>query len=72
MDISCRGKPIEVGWGTQVIKVLPGIGPQGHTPQRGKDYWTDADKAELVSMLADALGLRVADGALCQVIEMEG
>lgn len=51
------------------IVIEAGIGAPGYTPKRGKDYWTDEDKAEIVSMLADALGLRVVDGALCQVIE---
>lgn len=29
---------------------VPGpAGPQGRTPQRGEDYWTEADKAEIVN-----------------------
>lgn len=27
----------------------------GHTPERGVDYWTDEDKAEIVEQVLDAL-----------------
>ena len=30
-------------------------GPPGKTPQRGVDYWTDADKAEIVKATLAAL-----------------
>lgn len=30
-------------------------GADGYTPQRGKDYWTDADKAEIVNAVLNAL-----------------
>ena len=30
-------------------------GPKGDTPQRGTDYWTDADKAEIKSYVDDAI-----------------
>lgn len=31
-------------------------GADGYTPVRGTDYWTEADKAEIVSMTIEALG----------------
>ena len=30
-------------------------GKDGHTPQKGTDYWTDADKAEIKSYVDDAI-----------------
>ena len=30
-------------------------GPAGYTPQRGTDYWTEEDKAEIVSQVLAAL-----------------
>lgn len=30
-------------------------GPAGHTPQKGTDYWTDADKTEIVAEVLSAL-----------------
>lgn len=30
-------------------------GKDGHTPVKGEDYWTDADKAEIIAAVISAL-----------------
>lgn len=41
------------GNGMKTVDVMDG--KDGYTPVRGKDYWTDADKAEMVSAVVSAL-----------------
>lgn len=44
----------------QIAIILDGYdGDDGHTPERGKDYWTEADKAEIVQ---EVLRLLVPEG----------
>lgn len=40
---------------------MPGAipGPQGKTPQRGVDYWTDADKQGIVKDVLDSVGKHI-------------
>lgn len=38
--------------GVPIIK-----GEPGYTPQKGLDYWTDMDKAEIVAAVVDSLPL---------------
>lgn len=41
---------------SQVYVPIPAIvGPAGHTPVKGADYWTAADKAEIVADVLAAL-----------------
>ena len=44
----------------QIAIILDGYdGDDGHTPERGKDYWTESDKAEIVQ---EVLRLLVPEG----------
>jgi hypothetical protein len=44
----------------RIAIILDGYdGDDGHTPERGKDYWTEADKAEIVQ---EVLRLLVPEG----------
>lgn len=45
--------------GKQLCQILDGMdgtdGDNGHTPARGTDYWTEADKTEIIQDVLDAL-----------------
>lgn len=52
------GKPILQIWdeASQAYVAIAAIkGPAGHTPVKGTDYWTAADKAEIVADVIAAL-----------------
>lgn len=50
------GKPSRGATGAQGPKGDTGdTGPAGHTPVKGTDYWTTADKAEIVADVLAAL-----------------
>ena len=40
-----------------IIEVPALKGDKGDTPQRGVDYWTDADKAEIQTYIDQQLGV---------------
>ena len=43
-------------YGTKTIDVMDGVdGADGYSPIRGTDYWTDADKASIVTDVINAL-----------------
>ena len=44
-----------IGSGAYVKTQYPAQGPAGHTPVKGTDYWTAADKAEMVADVIAAL-----------------
>ena len=45
---SCDLKGAKGDMGIRGVQGIPGIGIQGASPVKGVDYWTEADKAELV------------------------
>ena len=50
LKIKKNGEWVAVGTGTQGPKGDKGnTGATGHTPVKGTDYWTDADKNEMVA-----------------------
>lgn len=61
VDIYDKGPEIVVDLTNDTLEVaveVTGAGPPGapgKTPQRGVDYWTDADKAEIVKATLAAL-----------------
>ena len=46
-------------------------GADGHTPVRGKDYWTDADKAEIVSDVLEEIEIPSGGGKV-QDVQVNG
>ena len=58
VDIYDKGPEIVVDLTNDTLEVnveLTGEGPPGKTPQRGGDYWTEADKTEIVEATLAAL-----------------
>lgn len=45
----------ELSTGPTIAVNVTGAGPPGKTPEKGKDYWTDKDQAEMVQAVTDHL-----------------
>ena len=46
---------INAEWSEAVMMAPGGKGEDGHTPEKGVDYWTDADKAEIKNYVDEAI-----------------
>ena len=64
MSVSVNGQPpkcsVDMG-AFPVIKVFLGAGPQGKTPVRGRDYWTEEDQAAVIDAAVEAVLARLAE-----------
>ena len=50
LKLKQNGEWVPISVGAQGVQ-----GPAGHTPVKGTDYWTDADKVEIVNDVLAAL-----------------
>ena len=56
LKLKQNGAWVPISVGAQGVQGTAGAkGADGHTPVKGTDYWTDADKAEIVNDVLAAL-----------------